>query len=229
VGGAEPSRQWSEGAIVEVHNLVSRADLNGCTGRVVHFDASEGRWRVLMDDGSGLLLRPSNIKQAACAEPAVAGSSTALEVTEDTDSAETAVGLLPGDRIRICRLRARHDLNGKEGVLYEYEPNEGRWKVFMDDGSRLVLKPCNLEPGPGRVRDSAPEAAVPPTKVDVPLAVPSLQAGGRIRAKGLVSRPNVNGKEGRLLEFMTDEERWRVQMDTGECFSLRPQNLEVVS
>lgn len=217
-----------------MHNLVTRADLNGSTGRIVEFDASEGRWRVLMDDGSGLLLRPSNIRQPACAKPAVdVSSNLTFEVTEDTDCVQADMGPLhPGDRVRICRLRARHDLNGKEGVLFEYDPTEGRWKVVMDDGSRLVLKPCNLErtrtPGPGRVRDSELEAVAPPTKVDVPRPVQPLQAGGRIRAKGLVSRPDVNGKEGHLLQLMTDEERWRVQMDTGECFSLRPQNLEVV-
>eukprot|EP00747_Dinoflagellata_sp_TGD_P029849 gnl/TRDRNA2_/TRDRNA2_134221_c2_seq1.p1 gnl/TRDRNA2_/TRDRNA2_134221_c2~~gnl/TRDRNA2_/TRDRNA2_134221_c2_seq1.p1 ORF type:complete len:263 (+),score=47.53 gnl/TRDRNA2_/TRDRNA2_134221_c2_seq1:108-896(+) len=46
---------------VKVKGLDSRPEQNGHRGTLLDFDASEGRWRVVMDDGLGLSLRPVNL------------------------------------------------------------------------------------------------------------------------------------------------------------------------
>ena len=51
-----------EGARVKVHSLVRAPEHNGVQGRTGAFDASTGRWSVLIEpDGRGLALKPANL------------------------------------------------------------------------------------------------------------------------------------------------------------------------
>ena len=49
------------GAYVQLQDLISRPHLNGRKGTLLEFNKDVGRWNVLMEDGSGLCLKPQNL------------------------------------------------------------------------------------------------------------------------------------------------------------------------
>lgn len=60
-----PHPDWSwdpaERAPVRFHSLNSRPDLNGCTGKLLHFDAAAGRWAVQCDSSlEQIRVKPTN-------------------------------------------------------------------------------------------------------------------------------------------------------------------------
>jgi len=210
-----PADGIEPGMRVRVKGLQARPDLNGCLGSVVEWDAGEGRWKVLMDDGSGLMLRASNL------EVTLAASSTGP--------------LVPGQRVRVAGLQARPELNGREGTVVEWDEDEARWKVIMDDGSGKKCKPSNLE---------ICEAMPPETDTGADLSIPAspsgsltslrssinslpLDIGARVRVKGLRMRPELNGCMGTVLKWDAEQSRWNVIMDNGNHVLLRRQSLEI--
>lgn len=52
-----------------------------------------------------------------------------------------------------------------------------------------------------------------------------LQAGARVRVKGLKQRPELNGKVGTLHSFMEEEGRWKVRLEDGSGRKLKPENI----
>lgn len=52
---------FHRGQAVELHGLQARADLNGCEGILLRFDAAAKRWMTRLADGSGKALRPTNL------------------------------------------------------------------------------------------------------------------------------------------------------------------------
>jgi len=51
----------------------------------------------------------------------------------------------PGARVRVFGLRDQFHFNGKVGVLVAWDRSQERWRVMMDDGSGILLRPANLE------------------------------------------------------------------------------------
>ena len=120
----------SVGARVQLHSLLRTPEHNGAEGEVVEFDASTGRWRVLLADGRELALRASNL---AVLMPA---SQTLL-----------ALGEMPcGADVEMHSLVRSPELNGGRGKVVEsQDPGTGRCGVKIDsDGRVLALKPANL-------------------------------------------------------------------------------------
>jgi len=56
---------YCPGMIVRIVGLTSRPDLNGQEGKLLELDDEDGRWRVVMRDGSGLSLRPTSLELVA--------------------------------------------------------------------------------------------------------------------------------------------------------------------
>uniref|UniRef100_A0A6T1ECE3 Uncharacterized protein n=1 Tax=Alexandrium monilatum TaxID=311494 RepID=A0A6T1ECE3_9DINO len=272
---------------VRVQGLKAKPELNGQLGRLLELTTEEGRWRVVMDDGSGYSLRPANLARMGVAEAGGGSASSADHLEADqrpsANSGErTEQGLAAGTRVVVKDLKARPDMNGRHGRLLAYNEAEGRWRVVMDDGSGLSLRPANLrrdvtdgpaassnqrgEPqiaassgaGSDAAGSCAPASVIPQRFYDstergvpkcmpgsahgqasathmggssssssVPGRLPAHFAGQRVRVKGMLSRPELNGQLGCLLERDVDgSSRWRVVTDSGQGLSLRPANLE---
>ncbi|CAE8635335.1 unnamed protein product [Polarella glacialis] len=233
------SSQLAAGMRIRVIGLSSRPELNGREG-TLELESSVGRWNVAMDDGSGLSLRPVNLEQVMelllVAQSRASSSSAAAQVPiRNPPASASSSQLAAGMRIRVIGLSSRPELNGRKGTL-ELETSVGRWNVAMDDSSGLSLRPVNLEqvmehlPVPQSGASSSSTAAQVPTR-NPPASASSLQlaAGMRIRVIGLSSRPELNGREGTLLELDESIDRWNVAMDDGSGLSLRPVNLEQAS
>ena len=167
-----------------------RPEFNGQSGGLSEYIDDEARWQVLLDSGTGLKLRADNIQElpdapenspasdAAAAEEVIdceddwedgmynitGGDTTSLAQGTDEKYDEVLdVGnaYYSGLRVQVVDLKQRPELNGKQGALHEYEDNNGRWQVIMDDGSGLSLRETNLQPlhcsGRGSAEDSKPQ------------------------------------------------------------------------
>jgi putative AlgH/UPF0301 family transcriptional regulator len=49
--------------------------------------------------------------------------------------------------------------------------------------------------------------------------------GHRVTLTGLIARPELNGKVGMALRFLSEPQRWEVQLSTGEGLKVKPSNL----
>merc|ERR1711871_1069705 len=84
--------------------------------------------------------------------PRTQGGSNAQEPAKsqaETPLLESAKGkdkpiLRTGDYVRVTGLQSRPHLNGKTGMLLDYDSETCRWKVVMCDGSGYRLKSENL-------------------------------------------------------------------------------------
>lgn len=152
------------GTLVSVVGLEEQWELNGKIGRVLGWESEKERWEVVMEDGTGKLLKPKNLKQVDGAKSRTALLST--DIVKNKTSAGTAVGgggilrgglageepyaFAPGMRVQICGLQKRSEMNGQLACIVEWLDQEDRWSVLMDDGSGKLFKTCNLkkyEPG----------------------------------------------------------------------------------
>mmetsp|Transcript_106942 Transcript_106942/g.297816 ORF Transcript_106942/g.297816 Transcript_106942/m.297816 type:complete len:264 (+) Transcript_106942:121-912(+) len=128
--------------------------------------------------------------------------------------------LLAGVRVCLVSLQNKAELNGCHGALVEFQPQAQRWTVRLDGTDEVIrVHPQNLSvllaPSGGRAPAS-------------PVARHRLEAGAQVRLEGLQGRPELNGKQGVLVEFSTEANRWKVKLHpAGETISAHPRNLTV--
>eukprot|EP00929_Paragymnodinium_shiwhaense_P115200 TRINITY_DN8390_c0_g1_i1.p1 TRINITY_DN8390_c0_g1~~TRINITY_DN8390_c0_g1_i1.p1 ORF type:complete len:1680 (-),score=385.42 TRINITY_DN8390_c0_g1_i1:11-5050(-) len=208
------------GSQVRILGLQARPELNGSAGTVVHFVAAEGRWKVKLSDDSMLGVRPQHLEVI----PAVceAQNEDAAEKPQPSSTRSAALGgcalmgeLAPGVRIRVQGLEERPEFNGCEGELLEAVPEEGRWKLQLVTGRRLLLKDSNLE------------VLGPPSGGNAGGVPQTLVAGRRVRVCHLALSGNwahLNGKLGTLVEQQVDG-KWKVCLEDGSGKLLNAENL----
>jgi len=209
----------------------SQPHLNGSLGTVDSWDEGHQRWKVRMDDGSGKILKPTNLQTVGPAEVPVSkvpnenmGASMmpsfmgagAPPVVQKQDNLSIST-LLPGMRVCIVGLVTQSDLNGQNGSLIEWDPVQERWKVRLDDGSGKLLKTTNL-----RLVDPLVVQRVEDLSSD------GMRAGTRVRVAGLKTQTQLNGHTGTLVEWDSEQERWKVRMDDGSGKLLKLVNLETL-
>ncbi|CAK0888950.1 unnamed protein product, partial [Prorocentrum cordatum] len=205
------------GSRVVLSGIKAQPHLNGQFGRAVEFDVNEQRWKVAMDDGSGKLLKVTNLTVSDSAPAALAAAKSELapasspgdpQHLSESASAEPFETIAPGSRVVVSGISAQSHLNGQLGTAVEFDAGEGRWKVMMDDGSRKMFRPAHLAACEQGTRE--------------------LSIGRRVRVTGLRSEAHLNGQLGTAIAWASAEERWKVVLDDGSGKLLRPANLEAV-
>eukprot|EP00931_Biecheleriopsis_adriatica_P082088 TRINITY_DN55493_c0_g1_i1.p1 TRINITY_DN55493_c0_g1~~TRINITY_DN55493_c0_g1_i1.p1 ORF type:complete len:465 (+),score=85.64 TRINITY_DN55493_c0_g1_i1:84-1478(+) len=103
---------------------------------------------------------------------------------EEKKSKKVKHSFAPGQFVRVVNLKAKGDLNGKVGLLVEWEESKGFWKVRMEDGTGKAFRPANLEPhvvppptlpaaaGADTVPPPPPSGPAPPESVPGPPGAP---------------------------------------------------------
>ncbi|CAK9057108.1 unnamed protein product [Durusdinium trenchii] len=95
-----------------------------------------------MDVGAEKMFRPNNLELG----PEETGP-------RPLDSLSGKLGFAPparsytlraGCRIQVFDLKRQTELNGSMGVALEWVQQIERWKVVLDDGSSLLLRPAHL-------------------------------------------------------------------------------------
>ena len=164
---AETIRVVSKGMIA---GLVSRPDLNGTVCELLEFDKETGRQVVVLPDGSKMKLKQANLqeytdelrklddekffkegeklkpvkknKKKAKMQPA--SHSKTREDKSKEQNVPAAFAAQTGKRAKIAGLVKQPQLNGLQCDMVEYDPT-GRWIVLLDNGTKMKLKPANLE------------------------------------------------------------------------------------
>lgn len=128
--------------------VVGMGALHGRGGIIDSWDRHSGRWCVVLEDGTGLALRPED-----------------LEV-----SSGERRGVCSGARVRVHGLQESSEFNGQAGTAVEWDPaHGGRWKVCLDGGQRKIFWPENLHvlPRPCSALVSGPCRITPGSRVRV--------------------------------------------------------------
>merc|ERR1712232_895786 len=95
--------------------------LNGCVGLCEEWHPADGRWSVILEDGTVKRVRPDNLHPSL---------------------------LKIGMAVCIHGLLSAPHLNGQSGICTEWDPLDGRWHIKMTAGDLKKVKPENLEPAP---------------------------------------------------------------------------------
>lgn len=192
-----------------------RVQVVGLQGTLQSFVPAQGKWRVQLEGGPELLLPESHLEAR--------GQSPQSPAIVELSSQGGEGQLRPGQHVRICQLKAQPWLNGEEGVLMDFDPELSRWKVHMKDGSGKALRAENLEVVEASAKD------VPESVRQGELSLENhFRPGQLVRIRGLKAQPELNGKDGVLLDFDSEQGRWRVHMSDGSGKALKPQHLELV-
>jgi hypothetical protein len=121
-----PSEIMPPGTRVSIMNLTKRKELNGCTGKIDHFDKQLERYFVVLENAEGAVVKvkPSNV---ACTPKRKARKSTKSQ------------GLMnPGTMVSLQNLTIRLDLNGRRGKIESYDASSKRYFVKLDSTAELV-------------------------------------------------------------------------------------------
>lgn len=219
---------------VRIQGLKSQPALNGKEGIIISSDQSEGRLTVQID-GEEYNLKPANIVTLDSGYNGFFSPTPAT--TNGSAGYATPVtpkkGFKQDQRVRLCGLKARAELNGKVGVLGLYSLSEAVWAVKIGN-EEYLLKEDNIEPAPASATIAnapTPQKVAAPTPT-VAAKMPSTafakvaKQGKRVRIRGLQSKPELNGKEASLIEYDAGEGRWKIQMKDGSEFFLKEANLD---
>jgi len=105
-------------------------------------------------------------------------------------------------------------MNGKSGMVTNYNPAEGRWEVAIDgDDVPVQVTPHKIAP-------SKPSEEA--------IKQQSIKPGSRVVFND-TKLTMMNGRSGSVKNFIADEDRWEVEMD-GDEFTVKvgPEALTVV-
>eukprot|EP00747_Dinoflagellata_sp_TGD_P191926 gnl/TRDRNA2_/TRDRNA2_56006_c1_seq1.p1 gnl/TRDRNA2_/TRDRNA2_56006_c1~~gnl/TRDRNA2_/TRDRNA2_56006_c1_seq1.p1 ORF type:complete len:570 (+),score=92.42 gnl/TRDRNA2_/TRDRNA2_56006_c1_seq1:1-1710(+) len=101
--------------------------------------------------------------------------------------------------VRIKGLVVQPELNGVgDALVFEFEQLSGSFKVQVTS-QKMVL-------------------SLPPENIELP-------SGTSVEIMGVQSRPELNGRRGKIVAFDADVGRYSVQMSAGEIKQLRPANV----
>jgi len=121
----EPQTELHPGDTVQISGVQSRASLNGQQATCLQWSADRGRWQVKLQSGEVVGLKLKNLKL--------------VEVNKD------ASGLQAGDPVAIIGLQSKPGINGQQGSCEEWMPDRGRWRVRLQSGGAVDVKPANLK------------------------------------------------------------------------------------
>eukprot|EP00747_Dinoflagellata_sp_TGD_P187032 gnl/TRDRNA2_/TRDRNA2_44482_c0_seq1.p1 gnl/TRDRNA2_/TRDRNA2_44482_c0~~gnl/TRDRNA2_/TRDRNA2_44482_c0_seq1.p1 ORF type:complete len:221 (+),score=58.71 gnl/TRDRNA2_/TRDRNA2_44482_c0_seq1:58-663(+) len=157
-----------EGALVLIRGIQSRTELNDKLGYVQDFQEARQRYVVKLKETS---------------------ETMSLSVQKLHHVVLNA---------RIKGLKERPDLDGIEGIVYEFSEESSSFKVQVTSKKeQLSLAPDNLE----------------------------LPDGTSVQIVGVQKLPDLNGRRGRILSFNEATGRYSVQISAGEVKHLRPANV----
>eukprot|EP00397_Hematodinium_sp_SG-2012_P019287 GEMP01019810.1.p1 GENE.GEMP01019810.1~~GEMP01019810.1.p1 ORF type:complete len:341 (+),score=64.70 GEMP01019810.1:49-1071(+) len=101
-----------------------------------------------------------------------------------------------GTPVMVQDLKSSPEFNDTTGEIAGYDKKKARYNVKLGDGREVSLKPSNLV---------------------------ILAAG--VEITGLVSKPDLNGKSGRVINFDRISQRYTVQIFNGPALKVMPSNV----
>lgn len=120
----------------------------------------------------------------------------------------------PGTQIVTQHLVNSPHLNGRQGIIHQYQPQSGRYLVQLDSNIITYI----AEGG------SLPVAIKPENLLQTP----------KVKLRNLRSQPELNGKEGTITAFSQQRNRYIVKVDSpffssapAREISIQPANIRI--
>jgi len=219
------------GTEVKIQGLKAKPELNGQVGVALQMDEDSLRYEVLLADGQRKKIKGDNL--VAHTDPATSSGNGCGYKSKSgcppatSPTAEASVGpgsthksLLPGTLVHVMPTSSPEGTSRPlEGTLSEFDVNRNCWKVLTADGSLQWCSPSELSPVLGVDPNICGHAGV-----DSDAA--RWHPGDFVRISRLRARTELNGQEGRLVDYIASEDRWRVRMSDGTGKTLHSNNLE---
>lgn len=139
------------GDVVCICGMRRHAEINGKLCKVVHFDETLPRYRVLtVDSGQLLSVKPENIRAALSKSivseyRAAASSPVKIASSAQGGSQSEALALSFGTHVTVCNLQNHSSLNGKLFRIVQFNSDRSSYKVLkVDSGQLFNMKPENV-------------------------------------------------------------------------------------
>jgi len=164
-GGRVASCAIPRGTEVAVGGLARAPEHNGKTGAVISWDEARGRYKVQLEDGASVMLRPENLTQLSrvsviglAAKPDLNGSNGQIFALDQArnryqvllDAPPLALSLRPancllpvGTRVVLTGL-GKADLNGTTARILGVDHAAARYTVQCQAGRRLKVRYGNV-------------------------------------------------------------------------------------
>ena len=125
--------KFNEGDEVVIVGLVSKAELNGCTARIGTFNVATGRHTVVVEDGTALSMKPSNIQLAARPGRFKAGDVVVIEGLQSKPECNGCTA-----RVRTDLVTGRHQVElFKCGTVLSIKPSNARRATTKEQRAAL--------------------------------------------------------------------------------------------
>mmetsp|Transcript_59859 Transcript_59859/g.110845 ORF Transcript_59859/g.110845 Transcript_59859/m.110845 type:complete len:701 (+) Transcript_59859:146-2248(+) len=140
--------------------------------------------------------------------------------TGPSDANKDEEQLQVGDRVEVHGLESEQGklLNGEVGIIIGFLEDKGRFQIQLDKDNKVIsAKPGNLtKVSPDGDDEGEDDDGHRP-----------LETGDKVEVYGLESDAGakLNGRIGVIVEYLTDKERFKVQLAEQECVSVKPSNL----
>jgi hypothetical protein len=123
--------------------------------------------------------------------------------------------LLPGQPCTLQGLQGQPAFNGNPVSIVEFLHDQGRYRVQSMDPSSplpcvLAIKQQNLRPLGAPIQQQPPAGQLPPEAGGSPMGK-LLPPGACFVLQGLKAQPSFNGQHVLIVEYLHDQERYRVQ------------------
>ena len=179
-------------ARVEIYGLVGRAEINGTVGTISGFTPSTGRYSVAIEGTKkSASLKAANLKLV----------------------------FQNGDRVQVHGLRNRAELNDSVGKVIDFTSSSGRYSVQLEGVEKpSLLKGTNLKPQQDAI--PKPDMTKKKTSARETKVQAEFQNGDRVQVHGLLSRAEINGTIGKVIDFVSSSGRYSVQLEGIEKPSL---------
>eukprot|EP00929_Paragymnodinium_shiwhaense_P054473 TRINITY_DN27303_c0_g1_i1.p1 TRINITY_DN27303_c0_g1~~TRINITY_DN27303_c0_g1_i1.p1 ORF type:complete len:842 (+),score=182.23 TRINITY_DN27303_c0_g1_i1:333-2528(+) len=245
---------FAEGDAVRLVNIAGRPDLHMASGTIVQYDSAVDRWRVLMDDGSGKLIKTENLLAVDSESPPVSPASPEIMLLHEVGalagrlgnsvgSRSPAVPAVVGSPVRSQQLPAGASRAAPRAEVDNFEQQEGQQGAIRPGLAVRVVVNSGSSPHPhGTVgvafefqKESGKWIVTTSDGSQILCAASSLEAAGssdaltegcRVQVHGLTEFLALNGCLGVAVE--KEQERWRVKLDNGTGKKLRAENLRKV-
>lgn len=150
--------------------------------------------------------------------------------------------LKEGSIVRITGLSSKPENNGLKAEVLAYFADVKKYQLKMEESGKTVrVKPENLELDQ---RDQVPSASAAaealserthgseavsaaPGGAHVAAEAFALAEGSIVKLKGLVAKPEHNGMEAEVIEYLRDVQKYHLRMFCGKTIRVKPENVEL--
>ena len=145
---------------IVVRDLQSSSERNGLMGKVYDFDRSSHRYVVILESNDLLSLKKNNILVLSNITHANTGARGKIvgyngnkynillkhnnrSIKLNEIKIEDII-IENGNLVEIVNVRSKPQLNGEQAIIEDYNPNENRYTLKLEDGNQIRVKRNNI-------------------------------------------------------------------------------------